>query len=46
MSLALAKTDRIMQSNEQRRMNGFVEIVIAEVTGLQQYRLKIHISCT
>ena len=33
-SLALAKTDRIMQCNEQHRMNDLVEIV-GEVAGLQ-----------
>ena len=30
-SLALAKTDRIMQRNEQHRMNDLVEIVVREV---------------
>ena len=29
-----------MQCNEQRRMNGLVDIVVGEVAGLQQYRMK------
>ena len=43
-SLAPAKRDRIKQCNEQRKMNDLVEIVVAEVTGLQLYMLKIRIS--
>ena len=44
-SLAQAKTERIVRCNKQRRMNGLVEIVVAEVARLQLYRLKTHISC-
>ena len=44
-SRALAQTDRIMQCNEQRRMNDLVEIVVGEVAGLQLFRMKIRISC-
>ena len=40
-----SKTDRKLQCNEQRRMNGLVEIAVAEVAGLQLYKLKIHSSC-
>ena len=36
----------IMQCNEQPTVNGLVEIVFAEVAGLQLYRLKIRISCS
>ena len=45
MGLVLAKTDRIMQCNEQRKMNDLVEIVFAEEAGLRLCRLKIQISC-
>ena len=44
-SLASLETDRAIHYNEQRRINDLVEIVVAEVTGLQLYRLKIWISC-
>ena len=44
-SLALAKTNRIAQCNKQHWMNVLVEIVVAEVAGLQLCRLKIRISC-
>ena len=40
-SLASLETDRSIHNNEQRRINDLVEIVVAEVTGLQLYRLKI-----
>ena len=36
-SLALAKTNRIMQCNEQDRMNNHIEIVVGEVGGPQLY---------
>ena len=45
LSLALAKTDRILQCNQQRKMNGLVKIVVAEVAGQHLHRLKIRISC-
>ena len=45
LSLALAKTDRILQCNQHRNMSDRVEIAVAEVAGQQLHRLKIRISC-
>ena len=45
LSLALAKTDRILQCNQQRKMNGLVDIAVAEIARQQLHGLKIRISC-